>query len=198
MEEDKNSQEEQSQHASEAAEQIYTKFSDFVSQEKVSKDGFLKDNPMYVTKSELTECFKLVSFPITNEEIESVMKHHNAEKTDYLLIDDFLSKLSCWRSDATPKEMDTHIDLHINNLRDKAKKEKAKPAEVKKPKLKVKGGSRKQIIVNEKPTPLEDHPKRIQGNKSKQYLKKAKEKEIEQERALAMNVEKCKKELEFD
>jgi hypothetical protein len=41
-------------------------------------------------------------------------------------------------------------------------------------------------------------PRRPVENKSKYYLKKAKEKQIEEERALALTIDKGKRELEFD
>lgn len=46
--------------------------------------------------------------------------------------------------------------------------------------------------------PLESEPKKQIGNKSNFYLKMAQQKKAEEDRALALTVEKCKKELEFD
>ena len=133
-------------------------------------------------------------------EINAIMVHHKADKTDYLLIEDFLNCLTCWRSSVEfNKVLDQHIDININNLRDKSKKEsiKAPDKSAKKTKLKVKRSS-KMNNSKEKEIETEEKPKKYFPNKSKQYLKLAKQKKEDEERALAMNIDKCKKELEFD
>jgi hypothetical protein len=119
------------------------------------------------------------------------MKAHKADKTDYLLIDDLLSKLVCWGNDAAFHDaMDKHIDININNLRERSNKNTIKVPEHKKPKLKVKGGGKPAPRQFESVETFDEKPKRYLPNKSKQYLKLAKQKEDEEERALAMNIEK--------
>lgn len=135
-------EEEEYKEAEMIADGIYENFSDFVTRDKVKRDDFLKDNPMYVTKYELLQWFLNVGFAITDDEVEAIMKHHRADKTDYLLIDDFMAKLTCWRALVlTENEIDKQMDLNINNLRDKSGKPPApKQNDQKKPKLKVKSG----------------------------------------------------------
>lgn len=106
------------------------------------------------------------------------MKHHRADKSDYLLIDDFISKLSCWRSVTIPEQqMDKQLDLDIDKLRDKSSNNNpAKQAEQKKPKLKLKTGGKKTKTKTEPNVPLDEKPKRALPNKSNHYLKLAKQK----------------------
>ena len=125
--------------------------------------------------------------------MNSIMVHHQADKTDYLLIEDFINKLTCWRSsEEFNKALDQHIDININNLRNQANIESIKaPKKGKNPKLKIKkivqtNSSREFQRISEEPQ------KRCFPNKSKKYLKIAKKKKEEEERALAMNIDKCK------
>lgn len=196
---DKN-EEEEFQRVVLVSEKVYNNFWDFVLRDNVSKDEFLKDNPMYLKKDELIECFQNVGFAVTDEEAEAVMKHHRADKSGYLLIEDLLANLSCWRNgEAVNNALDKHIDININNLRDRAKdssQSMSHQSEPKKVKLKIKKTQHDKS--KERQFELDEKPKRFIPNKSKEYLKLAKQKEEEEERALAMNIEKCKKELEFD
>jgi len=108
------------------------------------------------------------------------MVHHNADKSDYILIEDFLDKLTCWRtSKEFNKALDKHIDININNLRDQSVPFSAKRSDLE---------SSKESEI----------PKKTFPNKSKKYLKIAKKRQEEEENSLKMNVDKCKKELEFD
>lgn len=140
-----------------------------------------------------------MGFKADDEALTAIMKHHRADKTDYLLIDDFMSKLMCWgNNELANKAIDEHIDSNLNNLRSKANKNSVKPAvHNDKPKLKIKA-QQKPAVKMESVSSVEEKPKRQLPNKSKHYLKLASKKEEEEQKALAMNVEKCKKELEFD
>ena len=66
--------------------------------------------------------------------------------------------------------------------------------------MKIKGstGGKSSIKNVEPKVRLEEKPKKYIPNKSNHYLKLAEQKKADEERALALNIEKCKKELEFD
>ncbi len=63
---------------------------------------------------ELHNCFKGVKFDITREEVNRIFKHHNAHKTEYLPMEEFYPKLSCWkdynRAAATEEEFKKEED----------------------------------------------------------------------------------------
>ncbi len=181
---------------------LYDRISDFALRNRIQKDDFLKDNPMYVTKKELKERFENINFDIKDEELTAIMAHHNADKTDYLLIEEFVEKLSCWRSsEEFNKVLDQHIDININHLRDQSKKDipttkkgskASKKAQIKPTKLK------KSVPMASESSKVSEPVQKHFPNKSKKYLKMAKKKQIDEEGALALNIEKCKKELEVD
>mmetsp|Transcript_29956 Transcript_29956/g.26518 ORF Transcript_29956/g.26518 Transcript_29956/m.26518 type:complete len:180 (-) Transcript_29956:560-1099(-) len=160
----------------EIPQKIYDNFSDFVLNNRVQKDSFLKDNPMYVTKEELIQCFQNVDYKVTDEDVDAIMVHHKADKTDYLLIEEFINNLTCWRSsEEFNKVLDHHIDLNINNLRNKSNKEIIKIPEngPKKKNLKIKKSSQ---FSSSKISNSEHQSQKCLPNKSKHYLKLAKQK----------------------
>lgn len=153
---------------------------------------------MFVTKEELKQRFLSVKFEVEDSEVTSIMIHHGADKSDYLEIENFIDKLTCWRtSNEFNKVLDQHIDININHLRDQASKEDSKSnskTDTKSKKsLKIK--AKKSIPVSSE---RESSKQSVLVNNSKKYLKMAKKKQMDEEDALAMNIEKCKKEQEFD
>lgn len=120
--------------------------------------------------------------------------HHKADKTDYLLIDDFINKLACWgNSEVIDKAIDKHIELNINNLREKSGKNGSKTAvadQQAKPKLKIKAQNKPAERKVDYEIDSDQQSKKAIQNKSKHYLKLANKKQEEEEKALAMNIEK--------
>jgi Ca2+-binding EF-hand superfamily protein len=57
----------------------------------------MEGNPGYITGKELITFFGNVGLKISQEDAYSIMADHNSEQTDYLNVEDFFSKLTCWK-----------------------------------------------------------------------------------------------------
>ena len=52
---------------------------------------------MYITRAELETCFKSIGMSIAPDQSEALMIDNDCLETDYLNVEDFYSKLDCWK-----------------------------------------------------------------------------------------------------
>ena len=93
IEEEKN---EGSRILPESNESFYSRFSKFVNKNGIDRDTFCRAVHLFLTESELSECFKAVNFSISQDEILGIFRDHNAHRTGYLPMEEFYAKLHCW------------------------------------------------------------------------------------------------------
>lgn len=95
---------------------MYQKFSNFVKEHRIERDDFCRAIHFVLPMDEFQDCFKQISFPVTNEDIYQIFREHNAHKSGYLPMEEFYAKLSCWRDYQSKK------DAELREIRDSANK----------------------------------------------------------------------------
>lgn len=76
----------------------------FVIKNKILRDDFCRPIHIFLTEDEMVECFAQVDFKVSQGDVLTIFKDHNAHKTGYLPMEDFYKKLKCWRNYNREKE----------------------------------------------------------------------------------------------
>ena len=139
-----------------------------------------------------------MGFTASKDEVFLIFRDHNAHKTGYLPMDEFYARLRCW-TNYKPKDYDAALKEEKAQLLERANEAKKRPTTAvvagarglrslqQKSQSRLESASRPK---NEGKPPAED--------KTKHYLKMAKIKREEEERELALTIDKGKRESEFD
>ena len=75
---------------------LYNEFSKFVEVNHIDREAFCPTMNIFTNPKELLECFNKVGFKTTPEEVFSIFVDNKCEKTEYLSMDIFYAKLTCW------------------------------------------------------------------------------------------------------
>jgi hypothetical protein len=75
---------------------LYSEFSKFVEANGVERENFCPSINIYINSKELLECFTKVGYKTTPEEVQSIFVDNKCENSEYLSMDIFYSKLTCW------------------------------------------------------------------------------------------------------
>ncbi len=189
---------------------VYGRFTHHVLQTKLERDDFCRPIHIYITMEELQDFFSAVNFPISKDEVFLIFKDHNAHKTGYLPMDEFYKRLRCWQNyqpkDYTAIEEEANKLLNRNTGNNITNNEKKRPttavvAGAKNLRAMTAQGSRSRLESANKMGKEKSEQREVKiyaEDKTKHYLKLAKQKKEEEERALALTIDKGKRETEFD
>jgi len=192
---------------------VYGRFSKFVNDNKIERDEFCRPIHIFITQEELQEFFQTVAFPVSKDEVFLIFKDHNAHKTGYLPMEEFYSKLRCWKN-YKPKDYVAVFQEEKNQLLERASGAGSK----KRPTTAVVAGAKglRALQQTQQKSRMDSANKMKSTNqmgqsasqveigktlaedKTKFYLKMAKLKKEEEERELALTIDKGKRESEFD
>jgi len=195
---------------------VYDRFSQHVFDHQIEQDMFCNASLLYVKPDEFKRYCDGIEFAITKSEVDEIFKDNNADKTEYLDINDYFKQLSCWKT--KPSE---NVGSGLTKKKRKLKKKAASSAVSKNRKAKLGpladrfGGDLRPHSANYSSTgnlrDLKNRPTTGKAslrsnasatsfvpNRSKYYLRKAKEREEAEELELTLAVDKGKREFEFD
>lgn len=90
------------------------KFSQFVKDEDIMKDSFYPRQSASVTKELFENCFRIISFPITDKELEAIWEDLNGNETGIIELTHFYSKLSCWKDNLNKDNKEEIDNLNVD------------------------------------------------------------------------------------